>query len=179
MGRPWMFALDPVVVIFFKKCQKNYKCWIKWISKKFTTIGSANTCNFFWKWKKIDFKKKNTTMGFKWCFDPIVVIFFEIKNFSFPKKFTSVAWSSRCKFFWNALDPTLVIFLTFFEKNYNDWIKCKLSKSQTKWTGLKSIKLFRITLFFGILGEVIISYIFSLIFRDLLTFMAIWARFFG
>ena len=22
------FALDPVVVIFFKKCQKNYKCWL-------------------------------------------------------------------------------------------------------------------------------------------------------
>jgi hypothetical protein len=21
------FALDPVVVIVFKKCQKNYKCW--------------------------------------------------------------------------------------------------------------------------------------------------------
>ena len=21
------FTLDPVVVIFFKKCQKNYKCW--------------------------------------------------------------------------------------------------------------------------------------------------------
>ena len=39
--------LDPVVVIFFKKCQKNYKCWIKCISKKFTTTGSANTCTFF------------------------------------------------------------------------------------------------------------------------------------
>jgi hypothetical protein len=23
-------------------------------------------------------------MGFKWCLDPIVVFFFEIKNFSFP-----------------------------------------------------------------------------------------------
>ena len=22
------FALDPVVVTFFKKCQKNYKCWL-------------------------------------------------------------------------------------------------------------------------------------------------------
>ena len=43
------FALDPVVVIFFKKCQKIYKCWIKCISKKFTTTGSANTCKFFWK----------------------------------------------------------------------------------------------------------------------------------
>ena len=100
---------------FFQKCQKNYKCWIKCISKKFTTTGSANTCNFFWKWKNFDFKK-NTTMGFKWCFDPIVVIFFEIKNFSFPKKITSVGWSSRCNFFWNALDPTLVIFLAFLKQ---------------------------------------------------------------
>ena len=53
------------------------------------------------------------------------------------KKITSVGWSSRCKFFWNALDPTLVIFLTFFEKNYNNWIKCKLPKFQIKWTGLQ------------------------------------------
>ena len=29
--------------------------------------------------------------------------------------------------------------MTFFEKNYNDWIKGKLSKSQTKWTGLESL----------------------------------------
>ena len=41
------FALDPVVENFFKSCQKNYKCWIKCISKKITTTGSANTCNFF------------------------------------------------------------------------------------------------------------------------------------
>jgi hypothetical protein len=32
--------------------------------------------------------------------------------------------------------PTLVIFLTFFEKNYKDWIKCKIFKSRFKWTGL-------------------------------------------
>ena len=31
----------------------------------------------------------------------------------------------------------LVIFLTFFEKNYNNWIKCKLPKFQIKWTGLQ------------------------------------------
>ena len=36
--------------------------------------------------------------------------------FSFPKQFTSVGWSSRCKFFWNALDPTLVIFWHFLKK---------------------------------------------------------------
>ena len=31
---------------------------------------------------------------------------------------------------------TLVIFLTFFGKKYNDWIKGKIHKSETKWTGL-------------------------------------------
>ena len=31
---------------------------------------------------------------------------------------------------------TLVIFLTFFEKNYNDWIKGDFAKSKFKWTGL-------------------------------------------
>ena len=30
-------------------------------------------------------------MGFKWWFDPIVVIFFEIKIFSFPKKLQVLA----------------------------------------------------------------------------------------
>ena len=101
---------DPVVVIFFKKCQKNYKCWIKCISKKFTTTGSANTCKFFWKWKNFDFKK-NYNYGIK---APLkshsCIFFFEIKFFSFSKKITSVGWSSRCNFFWNALDPTLKIF---------------------------------------------------------------------
>ena len=43
------------------------------------------------------------------------------------------------KKFTATLDPTLVIFLPFFEKNYNDWIKGKLSKSQTKWTGLVKV----------------------------------------
>ena len=32
--------------------------------------------------------------------------------------------------------PTLVIFLSFFEKNYNYWIKCKLSKPRFNRTGL-------------------------------------------
>ena len=31
----------------FSHFKKNYKCWIKCISKKFTSVGSANTCNFF------------------------------------------------------------------------------------------------------------------------------------
>ena len=55
-------------------------------------------------------------MGFKWCFDPIVVIFFEIKKFSFPKKIQVLADPVVVNFFENALDPTLVIFLTFLKK---------------------------------------------------------------
>ena len=103
--------------------------------KKLQRLDQPTLVNVFENEKKL-ISKKNTTIGFKWSFDPIVVIFFEINFFSFSKKNTSVGWSSRCKFFWNALDPTLVIFLAYFEKIYNDWIKCKLSKSQTKWTGL-------------------------------------------
>ena len=49
-------------------------------------------------------KKKNTTVGFKWCFDPIVVIFFEIKFFHFQKKLQV------------SDQPTLVNFLTFLKK---------------------------------------------------------------
>ena len=69
--------------------------------KKITSVGSSAfqknlqrldqpTLVFFFENKKKLISKKNTTMGFKWCFDPIVVIFFEIKIFSFPKKNTSV-----------------------------------------------------------------------------------------
>ena len=43
-------------------------------------------------------------MGFKWCFDPIVVIFFEMKFFSFQKNLQVLDQS------------TLVIFLTFLKK---------------------------------------------------------------
>ena len=43
-------------------------------------------------------------MGFKWCFDPIVVIFFEIKFFHFKKKLQV------------SDQPTLVNFLTFLKK---------------------------------------------------------------
>ena len=42
------------------------------------------------------------------------------------QKNTSVGWSSRCKFFWNELDPTLV----FFPKNYKYGIKAPI-KSHT------------------------------------------------
>ena len=84
------FALDPIVVIFFKKCQKNYKCWIKCISKNLQRLDQPTLVIFFEN-EKILISKKNTTMGFKWCFDPIVVIFFEIKIFSFPKKLQVLA----------------------------------------------------------------------------------------
>ena len=69
-----------------------------------------------------------------------------MKNFLFPKKITSVGSS--------ALDqPTLVIFLTFLEKNYNDWIKCKLSKSKLRWTGLKKFGVFKdFLMYFTIIG---------------------------
>ena len=59
-------------------------------------------------------------------------------------------WSSRCNCFAKNIYVVkitssdlsisgLVIFTIFsssFEKDYNDWIKCKLSKSRFKWTGL-------------------------------------------
>ena len=49
---PFEFGLDPVVVIFFKKYQKNYKRWIKCISK------NGSDQNFF-----RHFLKKITTAG--------------------------------------------------------------------------------------------------------------------
>ena len=54
--------LDPIVVIFFQKFQKNYK----------------STLVIFFENEKILISKKITTMGFKWCFDPVVVNFFEM-----------------------------------------------------------------------------------------------------
>ena len=65
-------------------------------------------------------EKKNTSVGFNWCFDPILT---SVGSSAFQKKLR--------------LDqPTLVIFLTFFEKKHNNWFKCKLFKSRFKWTGL-------------------------------------------
>ena len=45
---------------------------------------------FFGNEKKL-ISKKNKTMGFWWCFDPIVVFFFEIKFFHFQKKLQVLA----------------------------------------------------------------------------------------
>ena len=55
-------------------------------------------------------------MGFNWCFDPKHRIYMEMEILSFQKKITRVGPSAF--------------------KKCNDWIKCKLSKSRTKWTGL-------------------------------------------
>ena len=77
-------------------------------------------------------------MGSEHHFYAILVIFFEMKFFSFQKKLQRLD------------QPTLVIFLSFFEKNYNDWIKCKLPKSRFKWTGLLLLVTTNIGAFFGI-----------------------------
>ena len=42
------------------------------------------------------------------------------------------------KFLWPSQNIWTLIFLTFFEKKYNNWIKFKLPKSRIKWTGLLS-----------------------------------------
>ena len=49
------FALDPVVVIFFKKCQKNYKWWSDPVLRKFSLDPTLR----------------------KFALDPVVVIFFK------------------------------------------------------------------------------------------------------
>ena len=87
------------------------------IFKKITSVGSSAfwkklqrldqpTLAIFFDKEKNLISKKITIMGSKHHLNPIVVFFFEMDIFSFPKKITSVGWSSRCKFFWNAVDPT-------------------------------------------------------------------------
>ena len=149
---------------------------IFFISKKFTSVGSVNTCNFFdifwkklqrldqptlffWKWKNFDFKK-NYNYGIKAPLKSHSCIFFWNQIFFISKEITSAGWSNRCKFFWNALDPTLVIFLTFFEKNYNDWIK---SFYKSKWTGLVRFKY-------------IVIDVCNLAFESLVNSSTIWKR---
>ena len=78
-------------------------------------------------------------MGSKHQLNPTLVFFFEMKKISFPKKIISVGSRAFQKKLQRLDQPTLVIFLTFFEKNYNNWIKGKLSKSKLRWTGLKYI----------------------------------------
>ena len=73
----------------------------------------SNSCNFFWNEKKLHFQKKSQVLD----------------QVHFKKIYND----------WIRL--TLVIFLTFFEKNHNNWIKCKLPKSKFKWTGLPRFPL--------------------------------------
>ena len=54
-------------------------------SKKKLQVADSTLVNFF-EMKKFSFQKKNTSVGFDWCFDPTLVFFFEIENFSFSKK---------------------------------------------------------------------------------------------
>ena len=71
-----------------------------------------------------------------WGLIGALIPYFFVNYFFFIfKKVTSVA-SSVYENLQRLDQPTLGIFLTFFEKNYNDWIKCKLAKSQIKCTGL-------------------------------------------
>ena len=94
----------------------------------------SDTCNFFWNF----ISKKIASVGSEHHFYPTLVIFFWIENFFISKKITSVGSSAFPKKSQVSDQLTLVIFLTFFEKNYNDWIKGDSAKSKTKWTGLKS-----------------------------------------
>ena len=54
--------------------------------------------------RKFLISKRNRSVGLNWCFDPILVIFFELKIFSFSK---NLQVSDQ---------PTLVKFLTFLKK---------------------------------------------------------------
>ena len=67
--------LDPVVVIFSKNVKKFTSVGSSAFQKNLQRLDQPTLVNFFGN-EKILISKKNTTMGFKWCFDPIVVIFF-------------------------------------------------------------------------------------------------------
>jgi hypothetical protein len=73
---------------------------------------------FFWKWKKFNLEKK-------------------IQVWDQSTNLTPTGSSSYWKNLQRLDQPTLVIVLTLFEINYNDWIMCKHPKSKFKWTGLK------------------------------------------
>ena len=86
---PFEFGLDPVVVIFFKKCQKITSVGSSAFQKNLQRLDQPELVIFFGN-EKILISKKITTMGSKHHLNPIVVFFFEINFFSFPKKITSV-----------------------------------------------------------------------------------------
>ena len=81
-------------------------------------------------------------MGFKWCFDPIEVIFFEIKNFLFPKKLQVFADPVVVNFFETTGSSLFIspngqgyIFFFFCNLKFNSEPK----KSQMKLFGPKKI----------------------------------------
>ena len=105
------------------------------MSKKLQVLADPTLVNFF-EMKKISFPKKLQVWDQSTNSIPHLYFFLKSKNFSFPKK-SQVLDQVHFKKFLQWLDqPTLVFFFCIFEKNYNDKIKCKLSKSQIKWTGL-------------------------------------------
>ena len=65
-------------------------------------------------------------MGFNWRFDPLLVIFLEIRKLH-------VLDQVHFKKIYNDWISQHLYFFFIFEKNYNDWIK---SFSKSKWTGL-------------------------------------------
>ena len=80
--------LDPVV-IFVKNVKKITSVGSTAFQKNLQRLDQPTLVIFFGNEKNL-ISKKNTTMGFRWCCDPIVVIFFETKFFSFSKKIASV-----------------------------------------------------------------------------------------
>ena len=85
--------------------------------------------------------------GFHWSIWAIDCLSY-LENFQLSKFVSSLRswilkiWNWKCQikpiFSKDIIRPSLVIFFSFLKKNYNNKIKCKLSKSQIKWTGLLS-----------------------------------------
>ena len=94
----------------------------------------------FLKMKKFSVQKKLQVWDQSTNSIPHLYFFFEIKNFLISKKNTSVGSSAFQKNLQVSDQPTLVIFLTFFEKKIQVLDQVKLPKSQTKWTGLLSLE---------------------------------------
>ena len=79
--------LDPVV--FSKNVEKITSVGSSALQKRLQRLDQPTLAIFFENEKNL-VSKKITTMGSQHHLNPIVVFFFEIKFFSFPKKITSV-----------------------------------------------------------------------------------------
>ena len=75
---------------FFSKISKKLQVLDQAHFKKIYNDWISQHLYFFFENEKILVSKKITTMGSQHHLNPIVVIFLEIKFFSFPKKITSV-----------------------------------------------------------------------------------------